>query len=243
MSPTRLAARFAAVPVVAPVVALVLAAGPAAAQDLESLPARDPLPLERATEIALARSAAPPAASEAATVLVLEEGRFVVAEEGTSGATCYVSRSVPGSVEPHCFDAEGSRTILPIHLLRAEMGYAGATREEIDAAIEEGLSAGRLELPTRPVVSYMFSAAQILYAPDGKRVGAWKPHVMVYQPGLTSADAGLAGDPAPPVYVFDEGGAEAVLVVIVPEFVEPGLPADVVAAVDAASRAHEAAAR
>lgn len=36
------------------------------------------------------------------------------------------ARSHPGSLEPHCFDREGSDTILPMQLRWAEMGYAGA---------------------------------------------------------------------------------------------------------------------
>jgi hypothetical protein len=40
-------------------------------------------------------------------------------------------------------------------------------------------------------MTYMMSAAQILYNDQGKRVGAWQPHLMIFYPNLTSAQLGL----------------------------------------------------
>ena len=186
----------------------------------------DPVRLPFAEEIALARSAAPAAVSAEATVLVLEEGatRWVVGAEGTNGATCYVSRTWPGSLEPHCFDPEGSQTILPMHLKTSEMGHAGASQEEIDREIEAGVAAGRFRWPSRPAMSYMLSAGQVLVNDEGVNVGAWKPHLMIYWPGLTKADLGgtgagpLLGDS---MILLDEGTDEACLIVVYPEFVDP----------------------
>jgi hypothetical protein len=188
----------------------------------------DPIRLPLAEEIALARSAAPAAVSAEATVLVLEEGaeRWVMAEEGASGATCYVSRTWPGSLEPHCFDAEGSKTILPIHLRTLELGHAGASREEIEREIEEGVAAGRFRYPSRPAMSWMLSSAQKLVSDDGQPAGAWKPHLMIYWPGLTKADLGGTGESpliGDSMILVDEGTDEACLIVVHPEFVEPDL--------------------
>lgn len=210
----------------------------ASAQSVDAAVYADPLPLEREVEIALARSAAPDGVADAAGVLVLEDGAYEVAEEGTSGAMCYVSRSRPGSLEPHCFDAEGAETILPIHVHRAERGFAGADEETVEREVAEGIASGRFRLPTRPVVSYMLSADQVLYSDDGRRVGAWKPHVMIYQPHWTAEDVGLAaGAFAGPVMMSDPGTADAVLVIVVPDAVEPDLPAETREAVAAASLA------
>lgn len=188
----------------------------------------EPVRLPLAEEVALARSAAPASVSEAATVLVLEEGgtRWVVAEEGSNGATCYVSRTWPGSLEPHCFDPEGSKSILPIHLRTLELGHAGASEEEIEREIEAGVRAGRFHYPARPAMSYMLSSAQQLVGDDGQPVGAWKPHLMIYWPGLTRADLGAAGDGpvvADSMVLVDEGTAEACLIIVYPEFVEPAM--------------------
>ena len=51
------------------------------------------LPRER--EISLARSAAPAEVSREATVMILTERGFEVAEQGTNGVTCVVNRSHP----------------------------------------------------------------------------------------------------------------------------------------------------
>ena len=84
---------------------LVLVPSPLAAQSLPPL-------MPKADEISLARSAAPAEISRGSTVLVLQRGGYVVAEKGSTGVTCYVNRDRAESIEPHCFDEEGSATIV-----------------------------------------------------------------------------------------------------------------------------------
>ncbi len=178
--------------------------------------------LPRANEIALARSAAPPEVSADASVYVLEPGGYVLAEQGSNGVSCFVDRSQPAAIEPHCFDPEGSRTILPIRFAEAELRAQGRTREEIRAAVREGIESGRFVLPSRPVMSYMLSSAQELYNDEGRAVGAWRPHLMIYVPWLENADIGVTGTPSAvaPV-VSDPGDPLASIVIVVPEFVHP----------------------
>ena len=57
--------------------------------------------LPRAEEIALARSAAPASVSDSASVWVFTDTGYVLAERGSNGNACYVSRSWPTSIEPH----------------------------------------------------------------------------------------------------------------------------------------------
>lgn len=197
-------------------------AGPLAAQAYGAGGSGTPPLLPRAREIALARSAAPAAVSADATILVLERGGYVVAREGTNGVTCYVGRSWPQAIEPHCFDEEGSATILRIHLREAELREQGQTREAIDATIGRELLDGRLRLPRRPVMSYMMSSAQELYNDDGEYVGPWKPHLMIYLPYATNADFGLGETPATEAaFVVDAGKPTANVVVVVAGFVDP----------------------
>jgi hypothetical protein len=200
--------------------AILLAVLPTAAL-AQQAPADLPPLLDRATEIALARSAAPPEVSDDATVLVLERGGFIVAEPGASSVTCLVDRSDPRALEPHCYDAEGSGTILKIRLREAELREQGRTAGEIESDVSDGIRTGRLRLPSRPAMSYMMSAGQVLYDGD-RRVGAWKPHLMVYVPYLTTADIGLSGEPSTAAAtVFDEGTATACIVVALETFIEP----------------------
>jgi hypothetical protein len=181
--------------------------------------------LDREREIALARSAAPPEISREATVLALVRGQgYEVAAEGTNGVTCLVSRTWPQSIEPHCFDREGSRTILPMQLRRAELRELGWTKEEIERDVADGFRTGRLSAPRRPAMSWMMSGAQVLVNDAGQVVGAWKPHLMIYHPYLTEADLGITGAaPAEGPMIDDPGRPTANIIVIVPAFVQPDL--------------------
>lgn len=192
---------------------------PALAQSASAGGLELPKLLPREREISLARSAAPSQVSENATILILERGGYVTAVEGSNGATCYVSRTWPGSLEPHCFDAEGASTILPIHLRRAKLREEGLSKEEIEADISGGILSGRLRLPSRPAVSYMMSAEQILYDDSGQYVGQWKPHLMIYYPNMTWSEIGWSGAPSlDAAVVVDEGTVESNLMIVVPEF-------------------------
>lgn len=168
----------------------------------------------------MARSAAPAQVSRDATVLVLTERGFEVGDSGSNGVTCVVNRSQPESLEPHCFDAEGSATVLPIELRRTELLREGKTAEEIDREIGGGLLSGKYRLPRRPAMSYMMSSGQVLYDDDGKRVGKWQPHLMIYYPNLTQAD--LGGSPSlDAALVVDPGRPLSNIMVVVKEFVDP----------------------
>ncbi|MGH7571409.1 MAG: hypothetical protein ACREMK_06150 [Gemmatimonadota bacterium] len=202
---------------------IVLTAGSLVGQSADAHRAGERIVLPRAEEIALARSAAPPDVSRDATVLVFERGRgYRVATDGTNGVVCYVARSQPQALEPHCFDEEGARTVLQIHLREAELREEGMTEEEIELEIARGLESGELKLPRRPAMSYMLSSAQVLYNDEGERVGAWKPHLMLYWPYLEPGELGLSETPSLGAgMVVDPGTPLANLMVVVPEFVDP----------------------
>lgn len=174
--------------------------------------------LPRDREVALARSAAPPAVSRDATIMVLTARGFEIGVRG-GDVTCAVNRSHPESLEPHCFDAEGSATVLPMELRRTELLVAGRSGDEIEREIAAGLLSGKYRLPRRPAMSYMMSSEQVLYDDDGRRVGQWKPHLMIYYPYLTPADLGLAGAPSTDAaMVVDDGKAVSNIMIVVQEF-------------------------
>jgi hypothetical protein len=177
--------------------------------------------LPRQQEIALARSAAPRAVTDSATVYVLTDSGYVVAVAGSGGVACYVSRSWPESVEPHCFDAEGAATILPMEMRRVELMHRGKTAAEADREIADGLASGRFRLPRRPAMSYMMSGGQVLYNDEGRRVGRWHPHLMIYYPFLTGSDIGLAGDDLNTAVLVDPGKPTSNMMIVVRQFVEP----------------------
>lgn len=200
---------------------LVAGAPPgASAQTVESGQAGPRTVLDRDFEIALARSAAPSEVSGDATVLVWAGDGFETAREGSNGVTCYVARSWPESFEPHCFDAEGSSTILPIHLRQMELWHQGLSNAEIDREIADGIRTGELRLPSRPAMSYMMSEGQRLINEEGTPVGSWRPHLMIYYPYLTADALGLGPVPSTEAaVVVDPGTPLSNIMVVVSDFV------------------------
>ena len=181
--------------------------------------------LPRAQEIALARSAAPPSVTTNARVLSFTDSGFVVVDSGSNGVTCIVNRSWPNSLEPHCYDAEASVSILPMEMERTRLFHRGLHEAEVERAIGEGLATGRFRLPQRPAMSYMMSAGQQLISDDGTPAGHWRPHVMVYFPYLTNAAMGFGKTPDMLVgMVSEEGRPDASLMIVVAQFVAVASP-------------------
>lgn len=166
-------------------------------------------PMARAEEIALARSAGPEAVSAGASVWVLGESEYERAIEGDNGFNCLVMRrwgaafdnqkkifETPGGViAPICYDAKASGAPMKEQFLRAKLGLAGMSHDEIRDAVMAAYDSGDLVALEGVAFAYMYSAAQRL----GPGVGAWHPHVMVYAPGYTNEMIGgasvVSGDP------------------------------------------------
>lgn len=170
-------------------------ASPAGAR--EAYPSR-PEPMPEAEEIALARTAAPAEVSGQATIWVLRASGPAKAVAGTNGCTCMVSRDLhKGSVYPICYDREATRTTFPREMLELRLRFAGKSEPEVKAAVAAAHADGTLPRADRPSVVYMMSSRQVLYSsPDaeGRRVGAWHPHVMIAMPGATGEQLGFGAD-------------------------------------------------
>ena len=179
--------------------------------------------LPRDREIALARSAAPPAVSDSATIYVLGAQGYEIAVRGTNGNSCYVERSRVETVAPQCFNAEGAATIMAIEMHRTELLHQERSVAETDREIADGLASGHFRLPSRPALSYMMSADQLLTDGDGKPVGHWHPHLMWYMPYVTAAELGLGktGSDGTTTAVQWEGSPLANVVIIVRDSLKP----------------------
>ncbi len=216
---------FRSTPVLVPRLAFLLALGaplPAVGAQEVSGPPGPRLLLDRAEEIRLARSAAPAGISGTARVWYFDRGRYVVADSGSSGVECHVSRSWPLALEPHCFDAEGARTIMRLHRRGVELAHAGISKDSAARELAAGIASGQYPLPARPAMSWMMSAAQVLYSDTGQRAGAWQPHIMIYIPYLTAQMAGTGSNQDPSAgMVVDAGKPTANLTVVVPRAVKP----------------------
>ena len=168
---------------------------------------------EKASEIALARSAAPASISGGAEVLVLTEGGYVTAVKGGNGFVCLVERAWAKSTDdaefwnpkvraPHCLNAAAVKTYLPIVLMKTKLVLAGRSKMEIARALTAAWE--RKELPALEpnAMCYMMSKQQYLSDDDMH----WHPHMMWYVPGdaAKSWGANLAGVPAMAGYVPED---------------------------------------
>jgi hypothetical protein len=180
--------------------------------------------LPQAQEIALARSAAPAAVSDSASIWVFTDTGYILASKGSSGGACYVSRSWPTSLEPHCFDVEGAATIMKIHMREVELMHRGMTVDDVDRTIGAELANGKLRLPRRPSMSYMMSAEQKLISDTGLPVAAWRPHIMIYYPYLESKDLYQGSPDMASGMVTGSGTATSSIMFLAPEFVKVRAP-------------------
>lgn len=157
--------------------------------------------LPRELEVKLALSALPPYLRPDATVYVLDPTKgYVLDRKGNSDFTCFVERTdwVRGVFRkdlfiPECFDAEGTRTIVPVSFAVARQRAEGKVdaqqlKDEITRRFKEGI----YHSPSRPGISYMLSPFQRLYGGPGSLETRTvnMPHYMFYAPNLTSKDIG-----------------------------------------------------
>jgi hypothetical protein len=176
----------------------------------ENLPKILDASVPRDTQISIALSAGPNEIRDKATVYVLGPKGFEKAREGTNGVSCLVSRHfvtpAETTIEPMCYDAEGSRTLLVADLYAEELRSKGMPDAEIKSEIANGYKTGRFKAPSKPGIRYMLSSDNRLGpTPDHKTVRV-PPHFMFYAPYMTGKDLG-----------FDSDSAAAFLV-------QPGLP-------------------
>jgi len=149
---------------------------------------RDQYMMDKAAEIALARSAAPAAISNDASVLVLGAHGFEPAAKGTNHFVCLVDRSWTKSFDdpefwdpkirgPMCLNEAAVRTVLPAIAERAEWALSGLSLTKIAERLKTSPKANMA--PATGAMSYMLSKQQYL-SESGTHY--WYPHVMFFSP-------------------------------------------------------------
>lgn len=139
--------------------------------------------MDRAAEIALAKSAAPASISDSAEILVLGASGYEVAVKGKNGFVCAVGRSWandfdnpdfwnPKNRSPVCANAAAARSYLPYYLTRTRQVLAGMTVARMQAATA----------PVKPEVGAMvYMLSKDGYLGDNVK-GPWHPHLMFVYP-------------------------------------------------------------
>jgi hypothetical protein len=160
--------------------------------------------MDRAQEIALARSAAPESISKDASVLVMTRSGYETAVTGTNGFVCWVARGFAGATDwperwnpkiraAGCDNPQAGRTVTPIAKLRTAMTLAGRSDADIADRIKAALRSKEIP-PLEPgAMCYMMSKSSYL-SDDG---GHDMAHVMFYVPSNDGATwgANAAGSP------------------------------------------------
>jgi hypothetical protein len=160
--------------------------------------------MDRDAEIALARSAAPPAISAAAEVIVLGPKGYETAVKGTNGFVCLVYRGWaagrndpefwnPSVRSPVCLNHAAASSQVPITIKRTLLVLASESKDAMFDSIKVAFDRHELVDPTPGAMSYMLSKQQHV----NDRDGSWHPHVMFFMP-LTEASgwgAGVDGSP------------------------------------------------
>jgi hypothetical protein len=179
---------------------------------------------DRDAEIALAKSAAPPALSRDAEVLVLGKDGYRTAVEGKNGFTCVVERGWMSPLDspdfwnprlrgPICYNPAAVRSILPYTILRTKLILSGLSKAQMADKILAEVASSQLPPPEAGAMSYMLSKDQYL----GDEGGHWHPHLMFHNPRTGAASWG-ANLPDSPV-VVDTGhtqGPEPETIFMVP---------------------------
>ena len=195
---------------------------PAAIAAQQDPPPTAPAVPSRADEIRYAKSAAPADISKDAKVWVLENGHYVVAEQGTSNVVCEVARNTATSFEPQCGDVEADTTILAIFRFRTEERIAGKSPDAIKADVADGIATGRFHTPQRPALVYMESSSQVLTDATGNNRSHFLPHLMIFYPGMKSSAMGIVGSKSPDVPgVALEGTPLSGLIIVTRDWVDP----------------------
>jgi hypothetical protein len=185
--------------------------------------------MERATEIAMARSAAPESISRDAEILVLGQQGYETAVKGKNGFVCNVERSWMGPFENNpefwnpkvrgagCYNPQAARSALPIAYLRTKMVLAGLS----PAQMADGMKAAYAKKELPPVepgaMSFMMSKQSYLtdsaLTDDGAHNMA---HLMFFTPLMDTANWG-ANLPKSPVLLLPQfnGAPEPVEVYMV----------------------------
>jgi hypothetical protein len=169
-------------------------------------------------QLKLAMSAAPPEIASQAAVYVLGPKGYVRVRTGTNGFTCLVERQHLETLEPTCYDAEGSATTLQARLYVEELRAMKLSEDEIAKRIAEGYAKGVLRAPRKPGLVYMLSSHNRVMNDRTGKIIMVSPHVMFYAPYARQADFGPFIGPHMP-YVVLEARPDAYIVV------DPGLMA------------------
>ena len=154
-------------------------------------------------EAQFALSALPRAMREKATVYLLDPTKgYQVSQQGTSGVTCLVQRTVWEMADfrndiyiPLCYDAAGTKSYLRVIMDAAALRAQGMNADALKAEIEGRWRNKTYRVPEKAGLSYMLAPVFRTEGPPDMKVHTNPmPHVMFYAPSITNEDIGAVPD-------------------------------------------------
>ncbi len=192
------------------IIALVgLSCGFVSAQTVEITKIDATTPLETQVQLAMAAGSSDVAAK--ASIYVLGKNGYVLHRKGTNGFSCLIERERPDTMEPECYDAEGTATTLKVRFFTEEQRARGKGEEEIKSAIREMYRTGKFVAPRKAGIVYMLSDHNYVFDPGSKQVIHFPGHLMFYAPFATAETVG-SGKGAP--YLVHPGEPDALMIVV-----------------------------
>ena len=165
--------------------------------------------MDRDSEIAMARSAAPESISRDAEVMVLGVHGYEMAVPGKNGFVCVVERSWTSPIDdpefwnpngraPVCYNPPAARSHLPRTFRKTELILAGRTKAQMMEAILAGID--KKELPPMEPGAMCYMLSKQFHSDSG---GHWHPHLMFFvsqsEPAAWGADL-----PGSPILAFND---------------------------------------
>lgn len=181
--------------------------------------------MPEAEEIQLALEAGPEHLRADASVYVFGKDGYRKVRSGTNGFTCLVNRdgnqARDNDLKPTCWDAEGSRTIVPVMLRVGELIARSVSAEEIKREIDAGFESGKFSSPQKAGIAYMLRG-DLQFDPQTQKITKTlaPPHYMIYAPGLSNADIGMSARPQgsefalPSVFAGYSGGTHTAYIIV-----------------------------
>jgi hypothetical protein len=174
--------------------------------------------MPRDEQMSIALSACPEKVASNATVYVLGPKGYEVGRQGTNGASALVGRhfvkSEETTIEPVCYDPEGSKTLLQVQLFAEELRTKGTPEAEIKTTAENGYKDGRFKAPSKPGVLYMLSSDNRLGPTPDNGTVHFPGHLMFYAPYMTAKDLGFESATPTAPFLVNAGKPDALMVVI-----------------------------
>lgn len=180
-----------------------------AAQD--TLPERIDGSTPTEVQMQFIREAGPENVVEHATIYILRKAGYEKFRTGSNGFSCLILRERSDTLEPQCYDAEGSATTLKVDLFLERERVKGRTDDQIRRDIVSGYKSGRFRAPRKAGIVYMLSAHNRVYDPEAKQIVHFPGHLMFYAPYATAKTIGN-GKGAP--YIVHPGEPDALLIVV-----------------------------